>query len=489
MGSKKQVRFDGSLPEAWSAPIDGPIRITGKIGDPRPWHTGQSKTHHGLDIVASTGTPIHAMGGGKIIEVHRWKPGDGKDGGNTIIIEHSNGIRSMYCHLSKMNVRKGELVTTGQLIGDSGSTGGKRAHNPDAAPMQPHLHVGIFINDGTGWHYTDPTPFVNPPSVDHPNEHNESAGDLGHHPPTTDLHGVPGGSVSGPSDGGASTQGQVPHGGDGGASTQGQVPHDGDGGTSTEGQVPHDGDGGASTQGQVPHDGDGGASTQGQVPHDGDGGTSTEGQIPHDGDGGTSTEGQVPHDDGVDQAALVEGYNPAELASAGSGFDALHPAHPADTDTQHPAELASAGSGFDALHPAHPADTDTQHPAELASAGSGFDALHPAHPADTDTQHPAELASAGSGFDALHPAHPADTDTQHPAELASAGSGFDALHPAHPADTDTQHPAELASAGSGFDALHPAHPAEQVQDVAHGSGGDASQPSHPDIEAPPPVGE
>ena len=90
--------------------------------------------HSGMDFAAATGTPVKAVQSGKVILVGRsWKLH-----GNTICIDHGQGVLSFYIHLSKIFVKDGDMVETGQKIGAVGSTG--RANGP-------HLHFSIYVNN------------------------------------------------------------------------------------------------------------------------------------------------------------------------------------------------------------------------------------------------------------------------------------------------------------------------------------------------------
>ncbi|SDW38213.1 Peptidase family M23 [Lutibacter oricola] len=97
--------------------------------------TKARKKHWGMDFTAPTGTPIYASGDGKIIRADQNSSGYGKH----VRIDHGFGYVSLYAHMSKYNVRKGQKVKRGDLIGFVGSTGRSQA---------PHLHYEI-IKKGT----------------------------------------------------------------------------------------------------------------------------------------------------------------------------------------------------------------------------------------------------------------------------------------------------------------------------------------------------
>ena len=91
--------------------------------------TGALAMHEGLDLEAEVGTPIMAAGGGIVIFA-----GFQSDFGNVIEIDHGNGIVTRYAHCSRLDVKAGDLVARGQIIGAVGDTG--RATGP-------HLHFEI----------------------------------------------------------------------------------------------------------------------------------------------------------------------------------------------------------------------------------------------------------------------------------------------------------------------------------------------------------
>ncbi|WP_027419347.1 M23 family metallopeptidase [Crocinitomix catalasitica] len=91
------------------------------------------KMHWGLDFTAETGTNIYATGNGvvKIVESKKWGYG------NSIVIDHGFGYTSRYAHMSAFDVKEGDRVVRGQIIGKVGSTGKSTA---------PHLHYEVEKN-------------------------------------------------------------------------------------------------------------------------------------------------------------------------------------------------------------------------------------------------------------------------------------------------------------------------------------------------------
>lgn len=94
---------------------------------------GVRKFHKGIDFTAPRGTDIISSGDGVVIRVENKKRGYGKN----IIIDHGYGYSTLYGHLSQMDVKKGDKVVRGQIIGKIGSTGTSTA---------PHLHYEVRIN-------------------------------------------------------------------------------------------------------------------------------------------------------------------------------------------------------------------------------------------------------------------------------------------------------------------------------------------------------
>lgn len=91
------------------------------------------KFHEGLDFSAPTGTEIYATGDGVVSRVERLRGGYG----NYIVIDHGFNYETLYAHLSKFNVRRGQKVKRGQVIGYVGNTGKSTA---------PHLHYEVRRN-------------------------------------------------------------------------------------------------------------------------------------------------------------------------------------------------------------------------------------------------------------------------------------------------------------------------------------------------------
>lgn len=105
-------------------------RITSSFGHrSNPFGGYSVETHRGMDIKGPTGAPVKSMAKGKVIFSNR------KGGyGNCIILEHGSGFQTLYGHLSKIMVKRGQKIDIGQHIGNIGSTGRSTG---------PHLHYEV----------------------------------------------------------------------------------------------------------------------------------------------------------------------------------------------------------------------------------------------------------------------------------------------------------------------------------------------------------
>jgi murein DD-endopeptidase MepM/ murein hydrolase activator NlpD len=120
-------------------PVRGPITL--EFGAP-DWP--YMAVHSGLDIAAHSGTPVVPMMPGKVIYAGEISWGYGRH----VIIDHGDGIQSIYAHLSAIDVHVGEEVGMGQVIGMVGQTGwatGPHLHfqvNVSGKPVNPRIFVG-----------------------------------------------------------------------------------------------------------------------------------------------------------------------------------------------------------------------------------------------------------------------------------------------------------------------------------------------------------
>ncbi|MFD5233541.1 M23 family metallopeptidase [Streptomyces qaidamensis] len=107
-------------------------------------------THSGQDFAVPSGTQVVATHGGTVVKAGGNGAGDGPAYGNAVVIKHGNGTYSQYAHLSKVTVRIGQIVKTGQEIAKSGNTGNSSG---------PHLHFEIRTTPNYG-SAVDPVKFL-----------------------------------------------------------------------------------------------------------------------------------------------------------------------------------------------------------------------------------------------------------------------------------------------------------------------------------------
>lgn len=132
--------------QLWSGKFQFPLLTPLVITDPYGYdrQTGTvTIIHKGTDFRASIGTPVYAMNAGVVRLAQNFT-----DYGNTIIIDHGLGLQTLYMHLSEFDVKPGQSVTKGELIGKSGQTG---------YAVGPHLHISVKV-DGSS---IDPMKFMN----------------------------------------------------------------------------------------------------------------------------------------------------------------------------------------------------------------------------------------------------------------------------------------------------------------------------------------
>ncbi len=135
---QRQVRAGGGprYTGVWSGYFTKPVasyRFTSGFGYRMHPILGYRKFHQGVDLACPMGTPVRAADKG-LVTAAGWR---GAVSGNTVIIDHGSGLTTVYCHLSSIAVRSGQLVNRGDHIGGVGSTGRSTG---------PHLHFGVLKN-------------------------------------------------------------------------------------------------------------------------------------------------------------------------------------------------------------------------------------------------------------------------------------------------------------------------------------------------------
>ncbi len=132
---KLRAIFDQVTPEKlWAGdfrvPLDG-VTTGGNFGKRRILNGQPGSPHSGVDFPAVTGTPVHAAQQGRVVLAQElFFPG------NTVVIDHGLGIYTFYGHLSEIDVKVGDELQSGQVLGKVGATG---------RVTGPHLHWGLTV--------------------------------------------------------------------------------------------------------------------------------------------------------------------------------------------------------------------------------------------------------------------------------------------------------------------------------------------------------
>lgn len=124
----RTTKLINTLPLRW--PLRGPVNS--EYGLRRsPW-TGKPEHHHGIDIGGSPGTPVRSPVAGTVVAASS----HGRLGKH-VALDHGNGVKSLYGHLETVDVKNGERVAQGQVIGLVGNTGRSTG---------PHLHYELLVD-------------------------------------------------------------------------------------------------------------------------------------------------------------------------------------------------------------------------------------------------------------------------------------------------------------------------------------------------------
>ena len=125
-------RFSDGMPDThFALPANGPL--SSRFGLRRVFNGQPRNPHAGLDVAVGTGAPVKAPAAGIVANT-----GDYFFNGNTVFIDHGQGLITAYMHLSRVDVRSGQPVKKGEILGAVGATG---------RVTGPHLHWAVILNN------------------------------------------------------------------------------------------------------------------------------------------------------------------------------------------------------------------------------------------------------------------------------------------------------------------------------------------------------
>lgn len=140
----RKALAQGRQGRMWDLPLARPVpgSVSSQFGLKRVFNGQLRGEHRGLDLRGQQGTPIHACADGIVALVD-----DLYYSGNTVYVDHGDGVFSAYLHMSATDVRPGERVKRGQVIGRVGATG---------RVTGPHLHLSVLAQGAP----VDPLPLL-----------------------------------------------------------------------------------------------------------------------------------------------------------------------------------------------------------------------------------------------------------------------------------------------------------------------------------------
>lgn len=112
-------------------PVRGPVNSEYGLRQ-SPW-TGKAEQHEGIDIASAPGTPVESPAAGTVVAAR-----SGGDYGKQVVLDHGHGVRSRYAHLQQLDVKAGQRVEKGEVVGLVGSTGRSTG---------PHLHYEVLVGE------------------------------------------------------------------------------------------------------------------------------------------------------------------------------------------------------------------------------------------------------------------------------------------------------------------------------------------------------
>ena len=130
MTKAKAIWAEQKIDADFIAPVDG--RLSSLFGLKRFFNNIPKRPHNGLDIAAPVGTPILSPASATVIDT-----GNYYFNGNTVFLDHGQGLLSAYLHMNSIQVKAGHVVKQGEQLGTVGATG---------RVTGPHLHWIVYLN-------------------------------------------------------------------------------------------------------------------------------------------------------------------------------------------------------------------------------------------------------------------------------------------------------------------------------------------------------
>lgn len=123
-----------TFPTLWALPLVRPVEgvVTSPYGTRRTFNGTTRSRHSGIDFRAAPGTPVRVVAEGRVVLT-----GDRYFSGQSVFVDHGGGLVSLYGHMNQIDVRCGQSVRRGDVLGLSGATG---------RVTGPHLHFGLGVH-------------------------------------------------------------------------------------------------------------------------------------------------------------------------------------------------------------------------------------------------------------------------------------------------------------------------------------------------------
>lgn len=138
----------GTAPVLSGSPLSGAASVALGFGWYLPSGGEKPIFHSGIDLLSPTGASVKAIGDGTVA----FAANQGGYG-NLVVINHQQGYQTRYAQLAKINVKVGQAVKRGAIVGTVGQTGAP-------STSQPHLHFEVRTNSKLGWVAEDPIAFI-----------------------------------------------------------------------------------------------------------------------------------------------------------------------------------------------------------------------------------------------------------------------------------------------------------------------------------------